>query len=106
VISPEPQPRLPSTGLVPPQAEEEPSVAAKTRAPATPTPLATATAVEEGEAVTEATVTQAVLEVMFEAGPSVEGVVMVLYELSASPPIGESQCRDGPGVGVDPGTSC
>jgi hypothetical protein len=90
VISPEPQPRLPSTGLVPPQAEEEPSVAAKTRVPATPTPLATATAVEEGEAVTEATVTQAVLEVLFEAGPSVEGVVTVLYEDSAPLPLSES----------------
>jgi hypothetical protein len=51
-----------------------------------PPPLAPATAVEEGEAVMKATVTQAALEASSEAGPSVEGVVMVLDEDSVPPP--------------------
>jgi hypothetical protein len=51
-----------------------------------PPPLAPSTAVEEGEAVMKATVTQAALEASSEAGPSVEGVVMVLDEDSVPPP--------------------
>jgi hypothetical protein len=65
------------------QAEEAPSVVAEMRALTTPPPPAPATAVEEGEAVTEATVTQVALEASSEAGPSVEGVVVVLDEDSA-----------------------
>jgi hypothetical protein len=64
-------------------------VVAETRAPTTPPPPAP-TAVEEGEAVTEATVTQAALGAPSEAGLSVEGVVMVLDEDSAPPPPSES----------------
>jgi hypothetical protein len=90
VISPEPQPQPPSTGPVPPQAEEEPSVVAETRALGMPPPPAPATAVEEGEAVTKATVTQAALEASSEAGPSIEGVVMVLDEDSVPSPPSES----------------
>jgi hypothetical protein len=90
IISPEPQPQPPSTRLVPSQAEEASSVVAETRAPTTPPPPAPATAVEEGEAATEATVTQAALEAPFEAGPSIEGVVVVLDEDSAPPPASES----------------
>jgi hypothetical protein len=75
---------------VPPQAEEQLSVVAEMRAPATPLPPAPTTAVEEGEAVTEATVTQAALGAPSEAGPSVEGVAMVLDEDSAPPPPSES----------------
>jgi hypothetical protein len=63
---------------------------AKTRAPITPPPPAPATTVEEGEADTETTVTQAALEAPSEAGPSVEGVVVVLDEDSTPPPPSES----------------
>jgi hypothetical protein len=66
----------------------EPSVVAETRAAVTPPPPASATAVEEGEAATETTVTQAALEASSEAVPSVEGVVVVLDEdLKASRPL-------------------
>jgi hypothetical protein len=90
VISLEPQPQPPSTGPVPSQAEEAPSVVAETRAPTTPPPPVPATTVEEGEAVTEATATQAPRETLSEAGPSSEGVVMVSDEDSAPPPLSES----------------
>jgi hypothetical protein len=72
---------------VSPQAEEEPLAAAEKRAPATPPPPAPATTVEEGEAVTEVTVTQVALEAPSKAGPSVEGVVTVLDEDLAPPTI-------------------
>jgi hypothetical protein len=75
---------------VPLQAEEAPSVVAETRVPTTPPPPAPATVVEEGEAATEATVTQAVLEAPSKAVPSVEGVMVVLDEDSAPPPASES----------------
>jgi hypothetical protein len=55
-----------------------------------PPPPAPATAVEEGEAAMEATVTQAALEAPSEAGPSVEGVVVVLAVDSAPPPASSS----------------
>jgi hypothetical protein len=60
-------------------------VVAEMRVPTTPPPPAPATAVEEGEAATEATVTQAALEASSEVGPSVEGAVVVLDEDSAPP---------------------
>jgi hypothetical protein len=72
------------------QNEEAPSVVTETRAQTTTPPPAPATAVEEGEAATEATVTQAALEAPSEAGPSVEGVVVVLDEDSVPPPVLES----------------
>jgi hypothetical protein len=72
------------------QAEEAPSVAAETRAPTTPPPLAPATAIKEGEAVTEVTATQVPRETPSEAGLSAEGVVMVSDEDSAPPPPSES----------------
>jgi hypothetical protein len=72
------------------QAEEAPSLVAEMRVPTTPPPPAPATAVEEGEAATEATVTQAALETPSEAGPSVKGAVVVLDEDSATPPASES----------------
>jgi hypothetical protein len=53
-------------------------VVAETRAPITPPPPAPAIIIEEGEVATEATVTQVALEAPSEAGPSVEGVVVVL----------------------------
>jgi hypothetical protein len=66
----------------------EPSVVAETRAAITPPPPASATAVEEGEAATETTITQAALEAPSEAVPSVEGAVVVLDEdLKASRPL-------------------
>jgi hypothetical protein len=61
-------------------------VVAETRAPIAPPPPAPATVVEEGEAATETTVTQAALEAPSEAGPSIEGVVVVLDEDSVPPP--------------------
>jgi hypothetical protein len=90
VISPEPQPQPLSTRPVSSQAEEAPLVVAETRVPTTPPPPAPATAVKEGEAATEATVTQAALEASSEAGPSVEGVVVVLDEDSVPPPPSKS----------------
>jgi hypothetical protein len=77
---------------VSPQAEEEPLAAVEKRAPATPPPPAPATTVEEGEAVTEVTVTQVALEAPSKAGPIVECVVTVLDEDLAPPP--PSVCRD------------
>jgi hypothetical protein len=65
-------------------------VVAETRALTTPPPPAPTAAVEEGEAPTEVTVTQAALEAPSEAGPSVEGVVVVLDEDSAPLPASES----------------
>jgi hypothetical protein len=65
-------------------------VVAEMRGPTTPPPPAPAIVVEEGEAPTEATVTQAALEAPSEAGPSVEGVVVVLDEDSAPPQASES----------------
>jgi hypothetical protein len=62
---------------------------AETRALATPPPLGPANVVEEGEVVRKASVTQAALEAPSEAGPSVEGVVMVLDENSMPPPPSE-----------------
>jgi hypothetical protein len=59
VISPEPQPQPPSTRPVPSQAEEASSVVAETRELTTRAPPASPTVVEEGEAATVATVTQA-----------------------------------------------
>jgi hypothetical protein len=86
------------------QAEEAPSLVAEMRVPTTPPPPAPATAVEEGEAATEATFTQAALETPSEAGPSVKGAVVVLDEDSATPPsIGEPRRPGGPGVGAGPG---
>jgi hypothetical protein len=90
VISPGPQPQPPSTRPVLSQTEEVPSVVAETRALTTPPPPAPTAAVEEGEAPTEVTVTQAALEAPSEAGPSVEGVVVVLDEDSAPLPASES----------------
>jgi hypothetical protein len=55
-----------------------------------PPPPAPATAVEEGEVATEATITQAALEAPSEAGPSVEGVVVVLAVDSAPLPASAS----------------
>jgi hypothetical protein len=43
------------------------------RTPTSPPSPAPATTVEEGEAATKATVTQAALEAPSEAGPSIEG---------------------------------
>jgi hypothetical protein len=63
---------------VPSQDDEALSVAAEMRVPTTPPPSAPATTVEEGEAVTKATTTQAPWETPYEAGLSAEGVVMVL----------------------------
>jgi hypothetical protein len=74
------------------QAEEALSVVAEMRTPTALPPPTPATVVEEGEAATEATVTQAALEVSFEASPSVEGVVVVLDEDSAPP--AASECHD------------
>jgi hypothetical protein len=91
VVSFEPRPQPPSAESAPPRAEEEPSVVAETRAPIVPPPPVPATAVEEGEAATEATVAQVALEAPTEAGPSVEGVVVVLDEDSAPPPPSESR---------------
>jgi hypothetical protein len=71
-------------------AKEAPSVVAEMRGPTTPPPPAPAIVVEEGEAPTEATVTQAALEAPSKAGPSVEGVVVVLDEDSAPPPASKS----------------
>jgi hypothetical protein len=68
------------------QAEEAPSVVAEMRTPTTPPPPAPAAIVEEGEAATEATVIRAALEAPSGAGPSIEGVVMVLDEGVAPPP--------------------
>jgi hypothetical protein len=90
VISPESQPQPPSTRPVPSQAEEAPSVVVETRVPTTPPPPAPTTAVEEGEAATEATVAQAALEAPSKTGPGVEAVVVVLDEDSAPPPASES----------------
>jgi hypothetical protein len=73
-------------------AVEAPSVVTEMRAPTTPPPPAPATTAEEGEVATEATVTQAALEAPSEAGPSVEGVVVVLDEDSTPPP--PSECHD------------
>jgi hypothetical protein len=75
---------------VPSQAEEAPSAVVKSRAPTTPPPPAPATTVEEGEAATKETVTQAALEAPSGAGPSVEGVGVVLDEDSTPPPASES----------------
>jgi hypothetical protein len=75
---------------VPLQAEEVALVIAETRTSTTLPPPAPATTVEEGEAATEATITQAALEASFEAGPSVEGVVVVLDEDSVPLPASES----------------
>jgi hypothetical protein len=86
VISPEPQPQPPSTRSVPLRAEEAPPVVAEMRTPTTPPPPAPAAAVKEGEAATEATVTRAALEMPSRAGPSIEGVVVVLNEDAAPPP--------------------
>jgi hypothetical protein len=61
-------------------------VVAETRAPIAPPPPAPAAAVEEGKAATETIVTHVALEASSEAGPSVEGVVVVLDEDSAPPP--------------------
>jgi hypothetical protein len=55
------------------QAEEALSVVSETRVPTMPPPPAPATTVGEGEADSEVTVTQAALEALFEAGPSIEG---------------------------------
>jgi hypothetical protein len=63
---------------------------AESRAPTVPPPPAPATAVEEGEVATAATVTQAALEAPSEASPRVEGVVVVFHEDSAPPPTSES----------------
>jgi hypothetical protein len=82
IISLEPQPQPSSTRPVPLQAEEAPSVVAEMRVPNTPPPPAPATTVEEGEAATEATVTQAAPEAPSKTGPSVDGVVVVLDENS------------------------
>jgi hypothetical protein len=71
------------------QAKEASSVVAETRTPTTPPPPVPAAAVEEGEAATEAIVTQAALEVPSGASPSVEGVVVVLEEDVAPPPASE-----------------
>jgi hypothetical protein len=60
-------------------------VVAEMRVPTTPPPPTPAAAVEEGEAATEATVSLAAIETPSEAGPSVEGVVVVLDEDSAPP---------------------
>jgi hypothetical protein len=89
VISPEPQPQPPSTRLVPLQTEEASSVVAEMRMPTTPPPSAPVATVEEGEAATEVTITQAALEASSRAGPSVEGVVMVLDEDMAPSPASE-----------------
>jgi hypothetical protein len=59
------------------------------RTPTTPPPSAPATTIEEGEAATEATITRAALETPSGAGPSVEGVVVVLDEDAAPPPASE-----------------
>jgi hypothetical protein len=67
-----------------------PSVVAEMRVPTTPPPPAPATAVEEGEVATEATVAQAALEASSKAGPGIEGVVVVLDEDSAPPPVSKS----------------
>jgi hypothetical protein len=91
VISPEPQPQPPSSVPASPQAEEELLVAAEMRALTTPSSPASATAVEDGEVVTEASVTQAALEASSNASSGTEGVVMVSDGDSAPPPpVGES----------------
>jgi hypothetical protein len=71
------------------RAEEVPSVVTEIRMPTTPPLPAPAAAVEEGEAAMEATVTRAALEAPSGAGPSVEGVVVVLDEDVAPPPVSE-----------------
>jgi hypothetical protein len=75
---------------VPLQVDEAPSAVAEMRTPTALPPLVLSSAVEEGEVATEVTVTQAALEAPSEAGPSVEGVVVVLDEDSAPPPASES----------------
>jgi hypothetical protein len=75
---------------VPSQDDEALSVAAETRVPTTPPLSAPATTVEEGEAVTKATATQAPWETPYEAGLSAEGVMMVSDEDSVPPPLSES----------------
>jgi hypothetical protein len=74
-----------------PWAKKELSVVTETRAPIMPTPQAPTTAVEKGDAATETTITHADLEVSFKAGPSVEGVVVVLDKDAAPPPPSESR---------------
>jgi hypothetical protein len=86
VVSSELRPQPPSAESAPPRAEGEPTVVAETRAPIAPPPPVPAAAVEEGEAATEATVSQVALETPTEAGPSGEGVMVVLDEDSAPPP--------------------
>jgi hypothetical protein len=72
---------------VPLRAEEAPSVVAEMRTPTMPPPPGPAATVEEGEAATEATIIRAGLEAPYGAGPSVEGVVMVLDKDVAPPPV-------------------
>jgi hypothetical protein len=76
--------------MVTSQAEEAPSVVAETRVPTTPPPPALATAIEDGDVATEATVTHAALEAPSEAGASIEGVLVVLDEDLVPPPPSEN----------------
>jgi hypothetical protein len=76
---------------VPPQDEEESTIAVESRAPTAPLPFVPATAVEEGEATTETTATQVDLETPTEAGSSGEGIMVVLDEDSAPPAPSESR---------------
>jgi hypothetical protein len=69
--------------------EEVSSAVVEMRKPTMPPPPAPAAAVEEGEVATEATVIQAAPDVPSGADPSVEEVVMVLYEDVVPPPASE-----------------
>jgi hypothetical protein len=69
-------------------------VAAEMRALTTPSSPASATAVEDGEVVTEASVTQAALEASSNASSGTEGVVMVSDEDSAASPPPPSESHD------------
>jgi hypothetical protein len=92
LVSSEPHPQPPSAESAPPRAKEESTVVAKTKAPIASPPPIPATTVEEGEAATEVIVTQVALETPTEAGPSGEGVVVVLDE-DPVPPL-PSESRD------------
>jgi hypothetical protein len=85
-VSSEPHPQPPSVELLSARIEEEPAVVAAVEASIAPLPPVSPAAVEEGEAATEATAPQAVLEPPAEAVPSGGDVVMVLEEDSTPPP--------------------
>jgi hypothetical protein len=91
VVSSKLRPQPQSTELAPPRAEEVPTVVVEAGASIAPLLPVPDSAVEEGEAATEATATQAALVTPTKAGPGGEDVVVVLDEDSAPPPSSESR---------------